>query len=139
MPQKNIGVITGSFHKEEANVMVSEVRKVADDINLNIVSEVWVPGSMEVPLALKKMLLNDNYDGAVVLGIIEKGETLHGQVMGQAVAKSIIELQLETMKPVGFGILGPGIEPHQIPARVVNYARDAALALRESFNYLEKL
>lgn len=139
MSRKNIGIITGSFHKKEAETMVEEAKKTAFDMNFDVVSEIWVPGAMEVPLALKSLLYKDDIDGAVVLGIIEKGETLHGQVMGQAVTKAIIELQLKMMKPVGFGILGPGIEPHQIPPRIVNYAQDAVKALRETFDYLPKI
>ena len=33
-----------------------------------------LPGSMEKPLAVKKLLLNKGIDAVAVLGIIEKGE-----------------------------------------------------------------
>jgi 6,7-dimethyl-8-ribityllumazine synthase len=85
---------------------------------------------MEKPLALKRLLLRDDIAGAVVLGIIERGETDHGLVMGQSVVKAIIDLQLAFMKPVGVGILGPGIHPSQIPPRVEPYARAAFDAMR---------
>ena len=44
------------------------------------------------PLALNRVIVN--YDAAICLGIIEKGETLHGSAMGNAVIKSVIDLQL---------------------------------------------
>ena len=84
---------------------------------------------MEKPLAVKRLLTRDNIDGAVVLGIIERGETAHGRVMGQAVIQALIGLQLETGKPVGIGILGPDILPDQIPPRLVPYAQDAVRAV----------
>ncbi len=65
-----------------------------------------------------------------VLGVIERGETAHGRVMAQAVIKAIVDLQLETMKPVGVGILGPEILPDQIQSRLRPYARHAVLAVR---------
>ncbi|MDG1552634.1 MAG: 6,7-dimethyl-8-ribityllumazine synthase, partial [Candidatus Poseidonia sp.] len=88
---------------------------------------VWVPGSMEVPLALDRML--ESCDAAACLGIIEKGETQHGLAMGQAVIKTILELQLKHNKPIGLGIIGPGAEQHHIEPRLEPHARAAVLAL----------
>jgi len=126
---KNIFVLLGSFHKKEAEEMLDEVRLYARAHALNIVEERWVPGSMEKPLALKQLLMRDDVDGGVVLGIIEKGETKHGLVMASAVIHAIMQLQLEFMKPIGVGILGPEILPDQIPPRVRPYARAAAAAV----------
>ena len=126
---KRIAIVAGAFHQKRVEKMLEESRRVAKECNLEIAEVVWVPGSMEKPLALKRALLTE-IDGAVVLGIIEKGQTKHGLVMGQAVVKSIIELQLETMKPIGVGILGPEIEEHQIDERLLPYARGAVLAVK---------
>lgn len=124
----NIAIVLGSFHKKEVTEMLEAARAVAAEKGHTIVEEVWVPGSMEKPLALKRLLLRDDVDGAVALGIIENGETKHGLVMGKACVEAIVQLQLEFMKPIGLGILGPGIQPSQIPARIVPYGRDAMLA-----------
>jgi 6,7-dimethyl-8-ribityllumazine synthase len=126
---KRIAVVLGEFHKKELTQMLEETRKVAAENNLEIVEEVWVHGSIEKPLALKRLLQRDDIDGAVVLGIIEKGGTKHGFVMGQVVYQAIIDLQLEFMKPIGLGILGPGIEPDQVESRLNPYAREATIAL----------
>ena len=96
---------------------------------LRVRDPVWVPGSMEKPLALKRLLLEPSVDGAVVLGVIEQGQTAHGQVMGQAVINTILNLQLDLMKPIGVGILGPEIQPGQIQERLVSYACAAVLAV----------
>ena len=50
--------------------------------NWEVHEVVWVPGSMEAPLAIDRMLQSTEVQGAVVLGIIERGETDHGLVMG---------------------------------------------------------
>lgn len=95
-----------------------------------VISEVaWVPGSMEVPLALDRLLASEEVEGAACLGIIEKGETQHGLAMGQAVIKSIIELQISWDKPVGLGIIGPGAEPEHIEPRLEPHARAAIAAI----------
>jgi 6,7-dimethyl-8-ribityllumazine synthase len=126
---KNITLVLGSFHKKEVEEMLDEARKTAQECGLNIVSEIWVPGSYEKPLALKKILMSDDIHGAVVLGIIERGETKHGLVMAQVVMDKIVELELEFMKPVGIGILGPEILPDQIEKRLRPYARKAVEAV----------
>lgn len=125
----NIGIVLGRFHHREVNEMLDEARAVAAARGLGIAAEVWVPGSMEKPLAVKRLLQREDIAGAVVLGIIERGETEHGAVMGHAVIKSLIDLQLAFMKPVGVGILGPGINPSQIPPRLRSYASAAVEAV----------
>ena len=128
---KSIAIVAGSYHKESVEKMVETAKAIASDNNL-IVEEVnWVPGSMEVPLQIKRLFLRDSIDGAVVLGIIENGETKHGLVMGQAVTSSLIDLQLASMKPIGFGIIGPGAKPEHIEERLLPYAENAVLALSE--------
>ena len=49
--------------------------------------------------------------------------------MGQAVIKSIIELQLVHEKPVGLGIIGPGADPEHIEPRLEPHARAAVSAI----------
>lgn len=87
---KSIAIVAGSFHKDLVDKMVDEARKTASENNLIVEEVSWVPGSMEVPLQLKHLLIRESIEGAVVLGIIEKGDTDHGLVMGQAVTKGII-------------------------------------------------
>ena len=56
---------------------------VKDEIkkhSLTIVKEIWVPGSMEKPLAVKKLLLNKEIDAVVVLGIILGPEITQNQI-----------------------------------------------------------
>ena len=127
----SIVIVAGSFHKELVEKMVEEAKIAASENNLILEEVCWVPGSMEVPLQLKRLLLRESVDGAVVLGIIEKGKTEHGLVMGQAVTKGIIDLQLASMKPIGYGIIGPGAKMEQINERLKPYARKAILAVED--------
>jgi 6,7-dimethyl-8-ribityllumazine synthase len=124
-----IAIVVGKFHEGQAKRMVAEVKKFCAKHSHSIASIVWVPGSMEKPLALKRLLERPDVDGAVVLGIIERGETAHGTVMANAVISNIIRMQIELDKPIGVGILGPEIFPSQIEPRVASYARHAVEAL----------
>ena len=106
----------------------------ASKFELTVSDVVWVPGAMEGPLALDRLLCRDDIGGAACLGIIEKGQTKHGLAMGQAVIKSIIDLQLTWNKPVGLGIIGPGAKPAHIEPRLEPHARAAIAAIAAMSN-----
>ncbi|MEE3269703.1 MAG: 6,7-dimethyl-8-ribityllumazine synthase [Candidatus Thermoplasmatota archaeon] len=124
-----LGIVCGSFHRDEVEKMLDYARDEAASKNWEVAEVAWVPGSMEAPLALDRMLQNEDVQGAVVLGIIERGQTDHGLVMGQSVTKAIIELQISHNKPIGLGIIGPGAEPEHIEPRLEPHARAAVGAV----------
>ena len=125
----NIAIVCGSYHKTQIERMLNLARDQAEKENLTIVEVIWVPGAMEVPLAISRVINNPEIHGAACLGIIEKGSTQHGLAMGQAVLSSIIDLQLESGKPIGLGIIGPGAEPEHIEPRLEPHARAAISAI----------
>ena len=127
---KRIGIVCGSFHRDEVERMLAFATEEAEQHGLTVGDVVWVPGSMEVPLALDRLLAN--HDAAACLGIIEKGETQHGLAMGQAVIKTILELQLKHDKKIGLGIIGPGAKPKHIEPRLEPHARAAIVAVLDA-------
>jgi len=124
-----IAAVCGSFHKEEIQRMLEYAKNEANINGAEISKIIWVPGSMEVPLALNRLLEDSEIDAAIALGIIERGETQHGLVMGQAVTRSVIELQIKYDKSIGLGIIGPGAEKHHIEPRLEPHARSAVDAV----------
>ena len=71
----NLGIVCGSFHRDEVERMLEFAKDEAVSKNWLVHDIVWVPGSMEAPLALDRMLQREEIHGAIVLGIIERGET----------------------------------------------------------------
>lgn len=128
--KKNIKIacIVADFHKEIADAMIESAEKVARECGATVQSVVRVPGCFEIPLAAKRFFAKKTVDAVVVLGYIEKGETLHGEVMGYAVHNALMQLQLEYGKPIGFGIIGPGATEKQARARMKGTSRAAVLA-----------
>ena len=124
-----IAIVCARYHRENVELMLDVAKSRAEDFGIEVAEIIWVPGSMEIPLATKGLISRDDIDGAACLGIIEKGQTQHGFVMGQAVVKTILELQLEFDKPIGLGIIGPGAEPEHIEPRLTPHARGAIDAI----------
>ena len=128
---KNIVIIVGRFHEEETKIMCEVAKQTAKERGLNVVEEIWVPGSLEKPLVLQRAFKRDDVDGAAIVGIIERGQTKNGLVMGQSVLKSFIDLQLKYDKPIGIGIIGPEALDEHIEPRVKPYAAKAANAVAD--------
>ena len=69
-----------------------------------------------MPLAIKKLLKNDEIDAVVTMGAVIEGATSHDEIVVQHASRKIADLALEYNKPVGLGITGPGmtrLEAHQ--------------------------
>jgi 6,7-dimethyl-8-ribityllumazine synthase len=132
----HVGVVVGDFHQELAETMVASARAEAARLGVDVPVVVQVPGSYEVPLVADALLARDSIDALVALGYIERGETLHGEVMGHCVHHALVQLQLQHRKPIGIGIIGPGATFEQAQARKESYA---AAALRAAVRSLEAL
>ena len=65
-----IAIVCGSYHKEEIERMLDYSKDQAKIEDLEITDVVWVPGAMEVPLALSRLITRNDIDGAACLGII---------------------------------------------------------------------
>lgn len=128
MNKKRVAIVVAEFHKEIADVMIESAEKAARECGATVQSVVCVPGCFEIPLATKRLLAKKTVDAIVVLGHIEKGETLHGEVMGHVVHHALMQLQLEYGKPIGFGIIGPGATEKQARARMKGTSWAAVLA-----------
>ena len=135
-----IAIICTSFHKEYIEKMLNTIKKSAKKLELDVNNIFWIPGALEIPYAIKKIEKekfideNDNevkhmFSGYVVLGIIEKGETQHGLVIGQTVINDLVSFQKKYGKPVGIGIIGPGAVPKQIEERIEIHAHNAIMAV----------
>lgn len=124
-------VLAADFNQDIVGSMLQAVEDEARSGEIAIVRVVRVPGAYELPLLADRMLALGDCDILVVLGYIERGETLHGEVMGHVVHRALIELSLKYQTPIGLGIIGPGATLEQAATRKQAYGRAAlAAALR---------
>lgn len=64
-----------------------------------------VPGSFELPLAAKWLVSKKDVDAVICLGCVIRGETPHFDYICQAVSHGIMDVGLQSGKPVIFGVL----------------------------------
>ena len=132
-------IVVAEFSKQITEAMVTAASDEAKTLGVTISSVLRVPGSYEVPLIANELLALTYISGVVVLGYIERGETLHGEVMGHTVHAALVKASLEHQKPVGLGIIGPGAILQQAEKRKEAYARAAVRAAVASAEVLRKI
>ncbi len=97
----------------------------------------WVPGSYEIPFAVKKLLQTKKFDAVIALGVVIQGATPHAGYINTEVAKCLAQLGLESGVPVTYGMItADNIEQaiERSGAKAGNKGADAALAAIEMVN-----
>ncbi len=134
-----LGIVVSEFNYDITYLMLQKALSHADFLGAEVKVVVKVPGSFDMPLAVKKLLLRNDIDGVVTLGAVIQGETKHDEVVAHQVARRIMDLSLEYDKPVTLGIIGPGASRMQALERVEEYARRAVEAAVKLVNRIRKL
>ncbi|HLJ55915.1 MAG TPA: 6,7-dimethyl-8-ribityllumazine synthase [Chthonomonadaceae bacterium] len=65
----------------------------------------WVPGSFEIPLALKAMADTGRYNALIALGCVIRGATTHYDHIASAVTSGVSGAALSGGLPVAFGVI----------------------------------
>jgi 6,7-dimethyl-8-ribityllumazine synthase len=123
-----LAIVAAEFNRPLTDAMLEAALAEAKAGGATVTLTVRVPGCYEVPLLARRLITRPDVHALVVLGFIERGETLHGEVMGHVVHQALLDLSLAHDKPVGLGIIGPGATPEQADLRKDAYARAAVRA-----------
>lgn len=106
------------------------------------ITQVWVPGSFEIPLAAKALAESGRFDAVICLGCLIKGETIHFDLIAAETAKGINQVALSTGVPVTLGVitvdtLEQAIE--RVGGKHGNKGSEAALAAIEMIGVLDAI
>ena len=74
-------------------------------VSANDVAIAHVPGSFELPLAVRRLASTGRYDALIAIGAVIKGETDHYEHVAGEVAKGISSASVDTGVPVIFAVL----------------------------------
>lgn len=102
------------------------------------VTQVTVPGALEVPVALKAMADSEDFDALIALGCIIRGETYHFELVANESGAGVSRVSLDHQIPVANAILTVENE-EQAWARAADKGRDAARVAVEMANLLDDL
>lgn len=66
---------------------------------------IWTPGAFEIPLFVQAAAELKRFQAIIALGVILEGETLHAQLIAEAVSRALLEISLKHKLPVLHGVL----------------------------------
>ncbi len=130
-----VGIVMSRFNIDIGEGLLSactaELKKNSvQDSNMLLVT---VPGALEIPLALKRMALSDQFDTLIALGSVIRGDTYHFEVVANESARGLIMVQIETEIPVANGILTTDTDDQAI-ARMSQKGMESAQVALEMAN-----
>jgi 6,7-dimethyl-8-ribityllumazine synthase len=119
-----LGFVVSEFNRDITYMMEIEGKEHAHFLGAEVIETLYVPGAYDIPIAVKKILLEKKVDAVVTLGAVIEGATQHDEIVLQHAARKIMDLSLEYGKPVTLGISGPGMTRLEAHERV-DYAKRA--------------
>ena len=133
------GIVCGRFN----DFFVSRLLSGAIDAivrhggNADDVSVAYVPGSYEIPFAVKQMVQRGEFDAVMAMGVVIQGATPHASYINSEVAKGLAQISLESGVPVTYGMITADNLEQAIErsgTKAGNKGVDAALAAIEMAN-----
>ena len=97
---KKILIVTADYYKD---ITASLLKSANNNLNKFSTKIIKVPGVFEVPVVISKNI--KKYDGFIALGCVIKGETPHFDFISNAATQAIMNLSVDSKKPIGNGII----------------------------------
>ena len=69
----------------------------------NFIKIIKVPGVFEIPVSISKNI--NKYDAFIALGCVIKGQTPHFDFISKSTTNAIMDLSINSKKPIGNGII----------------------------------
>ena len=94
-------IIQANYYKDISTALLKSAKnELKNFAKINIIS---VPGVFEIPVVISKNL--KKYDGFVALGCVIKGQTPHFDFISKSTTDAIMNISVESKKPIGNGII----------------------------------
>ena len=94
-------IIQANYYKDISTALLKSAKnELKNFAKIDVIS---VPGVFEIPVVISKNL--KKYDGFVALGCVIKGQTPHFDFISKSTTDAIMNISVESKKPVGNGII----------------------------------
>ena len=136
----HIGIVQARFNEGITNALAQACRNALQDLGVapEHITHVFVPGALEVPLALQALAERDEFDALIALGCIIRGETYHFELVANESGAGVTRVALDYQLPIANAILTTE-NLDQAVARQTEKGRDAAYVAVEMANLLGTL
>lgn len=117
IPGAKVAIVQSRWYSEYTDLVVSKCSQVLIQAGAVLVEHTVVPGSLEIPLAARKILRSGKgFEALVAVGVVLKGETLHFEVVVNECARGLSQVSFEEDTPVINEVI-PAMSLEQVIAR----------------------
>jgi 6,7-dimethyl-8-ribityllumazine synthase len=140
-----IGVAASRFNDHVTLRLLDGVRRglAGTGVDGGDITEVWVPGAFELPVAAMGLVRSGRIDAVVGVGCVIRGETFHFELVAGECASGIQHVAITTGFPVLFGVVTVDTLEQALarsePAGGHNVGEEAALGAVEMAGVLRAL
>ena len=134
----HIGIVQARFNEDITNALAQACIAELKELGVQNIDHVFVPGALEVPLALQAMAERAEYDALVALGCIIRGETYHFELVANESGAGVTRVALDYHIPIANAVLTTE-NLEQAIARQHEKGRDAARVAVEMACLLDDL
>tara|TARA_B100001250_G_scaffold357227_1_gene332829 strand:- start:327 stop:707 length:381 start_codon:yes stop_codon:yes gene_type:complete len=97
---KKILIVLADYYEDISSNLLKSTKNNLNNFSVKIVK---VPGVFEIPVTISKNI--KKYDAFIALGCVIKGETPHFDFISTASTKAIMDLSVNSKKPIGNAII----------------------------------
>ena len=135
MKKTRILIVSANYYPDLSNNMEQDVSKYLDNNfsenkkllpGLGTAVTINVPGVFEIPVTIARNI--KKWDGFIALGCVIKGETPHFDFISKSTTDALMNLSIQSKKPIGNGIL-TCLNIDQALVRSISKGREAAKAV----------
>jgi 6,7-dimethyl-8-ribityllumazine synthase len=98
-------IVISRYYGELAERLETGAQAAFADAGVEDVDVHEVAGAFELPLGAKYAAESGRYEGVVCLGVVIRGETTHYDHVCNETSRGIMDVQLRTGVPIGFGVV----------------------------------
>jgi 6,7-dimethyl-8-ribityllumazine synthase len=104
---RRFAIVAARFYDDVAEQLIAGAVKALRECGVKDgdVQLFDVPGCFELPLACRRVIDNGRFDAAIALGAVVRGQTPHFEYVAGECARGLMNVQLATNVPIGFGVL----------------------------------
>lgn len=95
-----VAILRSKWHDELVHNMATACRRVLLERGIETVEDHEVPGTLELPLAVKVLAEKRKYSAFVCLSVVEKGSTAHFDMIVHATTEALQRVSVDQKIPV---------------------------------------
>jgi len=102
-----IGIVQARFNQSITDALADACRGELQSLGVKPgdITHVFVPGALEIPLALQAMANKGGFDALIALGCVIRGETYHFELVANESAAGVTRVGLDHRLPIANVIL----------------------------------